>query len=70
MTSGTVSNALLELSAQNQTHAGSARGPRDPRVRARESRHTGRVREYASRVIGSEAELKMKSETLEAPFII
>ena len=63
MTSGTVSNALLELSAQNQIHAGSARGPRDPRVRARESRHTGRV-------IGPEAELKMKSETLEAPFII
>ena len=38
VTSGTVCDALLKLSAQNQTHAGSARGPRDPRVRARESR--------------------------------
>ena len=70
MTSGTVCDALLKLSAQNQTHAGSARGPRDPRVRARESRHTGRVRDYAGRVRGSEAELRMKSETLGTPFIL
>ena len=41
-------------SAQKQKHVASARGPRESRVRARESRHTGRYRDEAGRVIGPE----------------
>ena len=65
-----ICDTLLKQLTQNQTHASSARGPRDPRTKPYGSRHTGRLREWAGRVIGPEAELKMKPETLGTPFII